>query len=105
MEQKINGKWSKKLNIPTDIDKGFKDRATNVPWDSTIIQTFAEMTNTTDLTVDYWSHLRGPVDQEEFQVVVGVYKCMTYARNWLLDCLPFLSYRPKYIWTKESLQI
>ena len=88
------------LNVPPMPGFGFTQDKSRIPWDSEILQSFAEMTNSTDIIV------RSPDSYDKKpQIQVGSSLCIKYKSKHFLQCVPASAYAPKYIWTKEGFKI
>ena len=74
---------------------GFINDAAQIPWDSEILQSFAELTNITNILNKY-------VDID-VMLYVGSWNC--YGVEHYQQCVPPYRYYPWYIWTKEGLKI
>ena len=77
---------------------------TMIPWDTEILQSFAELTNITRMTFKYLNVYEEDTRLEDvtYQLVVGNYLCRPYHHN---QCVPPHSYIPWYIWTKDGFKI
>ena len=78
-----------------------------IPWDSEILQSFAEMTDITSISFHPFSdqeNIENMIDYEDFkyQIHIGRYFCFV-GHQYM--CLPPHSYYSNYIWTKESFKI
>ena len=92
---------SGQLNVPPVPGYGFKNDMALIPWDSEILQSFADLANITYITFqqfDYTGNYFG------YQIIVGSHLCdiLMLFHNEL--CLPPQSYRPWYILTKVGLK-
>ena len=89
------------LYVPPVPGRRFSNDESQIPWDSEILQSFADLANITYITFqqfDYTGNYFG------YQIIVGSHLCdiLMLFHNEL--CLPPQSYRPWYIWTKVGLK-
>ena len=87
------------LIVPPMPGFGFTQDISRIPWDSEILQSFAELTDSTDIifrTSDSYDVTP--------QIQVGRYLCLRN-RNHFVHCVPATTYEHKYIWTKEGFKI
>ena len=90
------------LLFPPVPGQGFiSDRYPMIPYDPEILQSFALLTNITSITC--YKFIDGLSGDVKYQLVVGSFKCRNPAYSH--KCVPFISYLPWYIWTKEGLQM
>ena len=87
---------SGQLNVPPVPGYGFKNDMALIPWDSEILQSFAELTNITKILVRNFQGFPLP-----YQIQVGGWAC-SFSRPYE-QCVSPNRYYPKYIWTKEGL--
>ena len=91
-----------KLYVPPELGLGFIEDGTQIPWDSEILQSFAELTNSTSMTFDYFdSESIYYPENVTYQIYVGNFKCGGFHYE---KCVPPSKYYPWYIWTKEGFQ-
>ena len=94
------------LYIPPVPGRRFINGDTMIPWDSEILQSFAELTNITLITFHDLDHIipKGIT----FQVKVGSYVCsdkQNHEHTHEHDCVHPINYYPWYIWTKAGFKI
>ena len=104
MRNLANDKWPLKQNaellVPPLPGYGFINDNTKLPWDSEILQSFAEQTHITNIM--FHPYKMNP-ENVRYELIVGSLKCDgTYH---FLQCVPPSGYNPKYIWTKEGFKI
>ena len=88
------------LIVPPMPGFGFTQDISRIPWDSEILQSFAELTDSTDII------FRSPYDSYvRPQIQVGSYLCMKYNSEHFVQCVSATRYEPRYIWTKEGFKI
>ena len=92
-----------KLYVPPVPGWGFISDQSQIPWDSEIIQSFAELTNITNMTFHSFENYDDSLEDVTYQIKVGSWRCSVYYHNEL--CVPPYRYYPLYIWTKEGLKI
>ena len=92
-----------KLYLPTDYN-GFKNDKTQIPYDTEILQSFFELTNTTTYTFQTWGEGNDGFmkDGKKKQLIVAYFQCFT---DHASHCPPAVRYIPSYIWTKEGFDI
>ena len=102
------GEWpieqNGKLYVPPVPGRGFIDDFTNIPYDSEILQSFAELTNITNMTFHSFDNYEDSLEEVTYQMQVGTFGCDLYGYNDK-QCLPPHDYSPTYIWTKEGFKI
>ena len=87
------------LYVPPVPGSGFIQDG-SIPWDSEILQSFAEQTHITNIM--FHPYTMNP-ENVRYELIVGPLKCVgTYH---FLQCVPPSGYNPKYIWTKEGFKI
>ena len=87
------------LYVPPTPGYPFRDDRETLAWDSEILQSFAELTHITNITLRYNSR-----DIGGWQVKIGSYKCVNLVGNHV-QCVSPYRYYPWYIWTKEGGKI
>ena len=91
------------LHVPPVPGFGFIRSNTMIPWDNEILQSFAELTNITNMT--FHKIERSEVSLEDVnQIQVGNWKCNVRVGHHR-QCVPPTKYIAWYIWTKEGLKI
>ena len=90
------------LYVPPVPGYGFISDSTQIPWDSEILQSFAELTNITNMTFHYYDTYEDSREDVTYQISVGSWVCSPYHYE---QCVPPYIYYPWYIWTKEGLKI
>ena len=90
------------LYVPPVPGHGFIKEETQIPWDSEILQSFAELTHITAITFHFFDPYTDSVKNVIYQIQVGFWVCRTYHYE---QCVPPYRYYPRYIWTKEGLKI
>ena len=88
---------------PVPGDRFIKDK-TMIPYDSEILQSFAELTNITNMTFHSFDSNGDSRQDVTYQLLVGSFKChMQDAGRMPNDqCVHSLQYYTNYIWTKEG---
>ena len=99
MTLSLNGE----LYVPPVPGLGFIIDRSQIPWDSEMLQSFAELTNITNMTFHYSDPSTDSLEDVTYQIKVGSWRCSVYYHNEL--CVPPYRYYPLYIWTKEGLKI
>ena len=89
---------------PVPSERGFIRDMTQIAWDSEILESFAELTNITNITFHYYDQYEDSLENVTWQVEVGSYVCVNLNGNHE-KCLPPQSHIPWYIWTKEGFKI
>lgn len=89
------------LYVPPVPGYGFISDRSQIPWDSEMLQSFAELTNITNITFHRYYQYRDSRKDVRFQLWVGSFVCEPYHYE---QCVPH-KYYPWYIWTKEGLKI
>ena len=90
------------LSVPPVPGKGFRDGLTQTAWDSEILQSFTELTNTTNITFHSFDAYEDSLENVTYQIDVGSGMCWVGHHK---QCVPPYRYYPWYIWTKEGLKI
>ena len=80
----------------------FISDSTQIPWDSEMLQSFAELTKITNMTFHYYDPSTDSPEDVTYQIAVGSSRCES---NHYEQCVPPTNYIPWYIWTKEGLKI
>ena len=91
------------LYVPPVPGYGFIFDFSQIPWDSEMLQSFAELTNITNITFHYFYSYEDSLEDVIYQIKVGSYVCVYL--NHYEQCVPPYRYYPWYIWTKEGLKI
>ena len=91
------------LYVPPVPGLGFFYDNSQIPWDSEMLQSFAELTNITNMTFHSFENYEDSLEDVTYQIKVGSWRCSVYYHNEL--CVPPYRYYPLYIWTKEGLKI
>ena len=90
------------LYVPPAPGYGFINDRTQIPWDSEILQSFAWLTDITNINFYYFSQEDATY---QIRVILDV-KCeLEGMRSHHEQCTPAYGYFPWYIWTKEGLKI
>ena len=89
------------LYVPPVPGDGLWDR-TQIPWDSEILQSFAELTDITNITFYSFKNYGDSLEDFTYQIQVGSWYC--YVKHYK-QCAPPYRYWPWYIWTKEGFKI
>ena len=84
---------------PVPRSKGFIRESTKIPWDSEILQSFAELTHISHITLH--PSKDAYLKDITYQIRVGSLKCFV---SHFDQCIHH-SYVPIYIWTKEGFKI
>ena len=88
------------LYVPAVPGIGFINDQPDIPWDSEILHSFAELTKITNITFHYFvSSEQDLLEDVTYQLIVGSYPCL-YPDHFV-NCVPHRSYYPFFIWTKE----
>ena len=91
------------FSVPPVPGYGFKLDDTQIPWDSEILQSFAELTHITNITLHSFDTHEDSLEDVTYQISVGSWVCSgAYYKE---QCFPPYRYYPNYIWTKEGLKI
>ena len=92
------------LDVPPVPGQGFINEETLIPYDSEILQSFAELTNITNMTFHSFDSYEDSLKDVTYQLLVGSFKChMQDAGRMPNDqCVHSLQYYTNYIWTKEG---
>ena len=77
---------------------------TQIPWDLEILQSFAVLTNITQITFHSYDRYEDSLEDFTYQIVVGSYECK-FGIGHYYQCVPPYRYYPWYIWTKEGFEI
>ena len=91
------------LYIPT-YKNGFATDKSQIPYDTEILQSFFELTNTTNYTIKTWGEgVDGFMkDGKKTQLCVAPWECFPFLSAY---CPPAIRYQAFYIWTKEGFDI
>ena len=82
-----------------------RDRYTQLPWESEILQSFAGLTKVTYITLQKWDSQRDQsLEGVEYQIKVGNWRCTDKTAHHE-QCASLKQYNAWYIWTKESFKI
>ena len=90
------------LYVPPVPGLGFFFDNSQIPWDSEMLQSFAELTNITNMTFHYYDIYEDYLEDMTYLILVGSFHCTEYHHD---QCVPHTSYLPWYIWTKEGFKI
>ena len=90
------------LYVPPVPGRGFISDYPQIPWDSEILQSFADLTKITNFTFQSFDIYEDSLEEFTYQLVVGSYDCDSYYHQ---QCVPPYKYYPWYIWTKEGFKI
>ena len=91
------------LYVPPVPGKGFIREDSLIPWESEILQSFAELTNINNITFHSFDYYEDSLEDVTYQIQVGSFMCSD-THNYE-QCVPPCRYDPWYIWTKEGLKI
>ena len=91
------------LYVPPVPGEGFIRDKTMIPWDSEILQSFAELTNITNITFQSFDMYEDSLQDVTYQIQVGSWMCDGVKHDD--QCVPPYKYYPLYIWTKEGFKI
>ena len=118
-----------KLYVPPTPGIGFiRDDFTQIPWNSEILQSFSELTHSTDVTVSYYNYdsngdfQAGLTEKIRYEIHVGSFSCkfgdklgpvcgcdsqgcFPCFRPDKHQCVTPHSHKTMYIWTKERFKI
>ena len=92
------------LYVPPTPGFRFSYELTQIPFESEILQSFAWLTNITDMVFRYYDQTEEYREDVKYQILVSSEKCFGIYYHYY-HCLPPLRYYPKYIWTKEGFEI
>ena len=89
------------LYVPPVPGDGFLHDGQKVIYDSEMLQSFAALTNTTNMTFHSFDAYEDSLEDVTYQIQVGSWVCdVTHDQQ----CVPPKSYYPWYIWTKEGFK-
>ena len=91
------------LYVPPVPGLGFIIDRSQIPWDSEMLQSFAELTNITNMAFHSFDTYEDSREDVTYQIRVGSYKCSDLFHYE--QCVPPKRYYPWYIWTKGGLKI
>ena len=87
------------LYVPPVPGVGFVQDQSQILYDSEMLQSFAELTNITNITFHSYDMYEDSIEDVTYQIEVGSWMCfVTHDKQ----CVPPYSYYPWYIWTKEG---
>ena len=89
------------LYVPPTPGYIFRDDRETLAWDSEILQSFAELTHITNITLFSYDPSSNSLDDVTWQVEIGSYQCVNLGGNHE-QCVSPSRYYPFYIWTKEG---
>ena len=89
---------------PVPSEEGFVRGNSAVAWDSEILESFAELTDITDITFHFYDTSEDSLEGVTWQVELGIFQCVNLDGNHE-KCPPPTLHYPWYIWTKEGFQI
>ena len=93
------------LHVPPVPSKwGFIRADSQIAWDSEILESFAKLTNITNITFQYYDWYEDSLENVTWQVEVDSNVCVNLDGNHE-KCLPPTKHWPWYIWTKEGFKI
>ena len=91
------------LNVPPVPSRwGFIRADSQIAWDSEILESFAELTDITNITFHYFDAYEDSIENVTYQIQVGGWVCFV---NHNEKCVPPTKYWPWFIWTKEGFKI
>ena len=100
------GRWpiekNGELHVPPVPGYGYTSGHTQIAYDSEILQSFAELTNITNITFHYFDSYEDSLDKFTYQIQVGNIMCDVEHNE---QCVLPHTYFAWYIWTKEGLKI
>ena len=90
------------LYVPPVPGEGFISGHTMIPWDSEMLQSFADLTNITNMTFHSFDANEDSIEDVTYQIQVGSWMCdvLHYKQS-----VPPVKYYPWYIWTKEGFKL
>ena len=91
------------LFIPPTPGYGFSEDLSQIPFDSEIIESFAEMTNVTYISLHSYLD-ESSKDVKDYQLKVGTWMCPV-SRPHKEQCSMTKRYEKYYIWTKGGFKI
>ena len=107
MVNDVNDKWpirqNAELYIPPVPGYGFINDMTKIPYDSEMLQSFAELTNINNITFHSFDYYEDSLEDVTYQIQVGSFMCSD-THNYE-QCVPPCRYDPWYIWTKEGFKM
>ena len=92
------------LYVPPVPGEGFIKDKTNIPWDSEILQSFAQLTDITDINFKSYNSSQDSLEHLSYQIEVVSRSCSVGVPHHL-QCVPPTKHNPWYIWTKEGFKI
>ena len=92
------------LNVPPAPGHGFIFDDTQIPYDSEILQSFAELTKATFLMITSLNDYGENANEDLWQVLVGSYQYHVKDSIHEQDLSP-TNYYSWYIWTKDGIRI
>ena len=90
------------LSVPPVPGREFTRGVSMITWDSEILQSFAELTNITSMTLQSFDSSSDSLGDFTYQIQVGSFNCRI---SHYEQCPPPTRYYPWYAWTKEGLKI
>ena len=90
------------LYVPPVPGWGFIIDSTQIPWDSEILQSFAELTHITNITLHSFDTHEDSLEDVTYNILFVSYGCQVLHHE---QCVPPTNYYPFHIWTKEGLKI
>ena len=87
---------------PVPSVRGFIRGDSQIAWDSEIIQSFAELTDITDITFHSYVPYEDSLEDFTYEIEVASLICYNDHHE---QCVPPKRHFPWYIWTKEGFQI
>ena len=87
------------LSVPPVPGLGFINDNTQIPWDSEILESFAQLTDITKITFHYFEDIKANV---KYEVVVGKF---FISHDHHIHRFPATNYISWYLWTKEGFKI
>ena len=91
------------LYVPPVPGSGFIIDTTQIPWDSEMLQSFAELTNITNITFHSFDSYKDFLEDITYQIMVG--NKIRYAFLHNEQFVPPNSYDQFFIWTKEDFEM
>ena len=80
----------------------FTSDSSQIPYDSEILQSFADLTNITNMTFHSFDATEDSPEEFTYQIQVGGWLCHMTQHD--RQCVPPNRYYPWYIWTKDGFK-
>ena len=90
--------------LPPIPGRRFTEDWSQIPWDSELLQSFAEVANITKITFQYYDSMVDFLEDFTYQLKLGGWRCERHMGH-PEQCVPPHTYSPWYIWTKVGFEI